>query len=239
MLRRHSTPSPIVLSRNVEKRVAWRHWRRRRLHQLHRGDFEVEIKWTYAAFISKSGIKRIFICRKQSLNISQTRNLEFLWLLFNHLSRKQKGKGEFSMYWETTATTTTTNDVRLQFKSVYCVKTIAEMGIMRWFLVTRHLKRKWATFSHVSILSLTISSGLIKSWGNNLRANPPIMESEASWEGTRKWAAKPLALEWILMTLPNGELSRRLLRKRTTDHSTVYVHTYLPVKSFNKWFRIE
>lgn len=143
MLRRHSSPSPIVLSRNVEKRVAWRHWRRRGLHQLHRGDFEVEIKWTYAAFISKSGIKRIFICRKQSLNISQTRNLEFLWLLFNHLSRKQKGKGEFSMYWETTATTTTTNDVRLQFKSVYCVKTIAEMGIMRWFLVKRHLKRKW------------------------------------------------------------------------------------------------
>ena len=124
------------------------------LHQLHRGDFEVEIKWTYAAFIAKSGIKRIFICRKQSLNISQTRNLEFLWLLFNHLSRKQKGKGEFSMYCETKATTTT-NDVRLQFKSVYCVKTIAEMGIMRWFLVTRHLKRKWATFSHVSILSLT------------------------------------------------------------------------------------
>ena len=41
------------------------------------------------------------------------------------------------MYCETTATTTT-NDVRLQFKSVYYVKTIAEMGIMRWFLVTRH-----------------------------------------------------------------------------------------------------
>lgn len=130
------------------------------------------------------------------------------------------------MYCETKATTTT-NDVRLQFKSVYCVKTIAEMGIMRWFLVTRHLKRKWATFSHVSILSLTISSGLIKSWGNNLRANPPIMESEASWEGTREWAAKPLALAWILMTPPNGELPRWLLRKRTTDHSTAYVHTYL------------
>ena len=56
------------------------------------------------------------------------------------------------MYCETTATTTT-NDVRLQFKSVHCVKTIAEMGIMRWFLVTRHLKRKWGhTLSRVHFI---------------------------------------------------------------------------------------
>ena len=39
------------------------------------------------------------------------------------------------MYCETTATTTTTttNDVRLQLKSVYCVKTVAEMGIYAGF----------------------------------------------------------------------------------------------------------
>ena len=50
-----------------------------------------------------------------------------------------------------------------------------------------------------------------RSSTRSLRASYPVMEGEASREGTREGTAKPpLALAQLLATLPNGEFARRL-----------------------------